>query len=101
MLQLQVKDMGRGKSLARRVCLRMLQNKGKVARICRDSCILRSLSKVMRHFNFRSFSWSIELKSNNNNNNNNNKNSMTRLELEAVLFPVRTNSTASIRAVHA
>ena len=46
------KDMARRSGLVNRLQLRMLQNQGKVAKICRDSCILNLLNKVTRHFHF-------------------------------------------------
>lgn len=46
------KDMARRSGLLNRLRLHMLQNQGKVAKICRDSCILNLLNKVIRHFDF-------------------------------------------------
>lgn len=46
------KDMARRSGLLNRLRLRMLQNQGKVAKICRDSCNLNLLNKVIRLFGF-------------------------------------------------
>jgi len=46
------KDMAHRSGLVNMLRLRMLQNQGKVAKICRDSCNLNLLNKVIRHFDF-------------------------------------------------
>lgn len=46
------KDMARRSGLLNRLRLHMLQNQGKVAKICRDSCNLNLLNKVIRPFGF-------------------------------------------------
>lgn len=46
------KNMARRSGLLNRLRLHMLQNQGKVAKICRDSCNLNLLNKVIRLFGF-------------------------------------------------
>jgi len=46
------KDMARRSGLVNSLRLRMLQNQGRVAKICRDSCNLNLLNKVITHFDF-------------------------------------------------
>lgn len=46
------KDMARRSGLVNRLRLRMLQNQGKVAKICWDNCSLNLLNNVIRHFDF-------------------------------------------------
>ena len=55
------KDMARRSGLLNRLRLRMLQNQGKVAKICRDSCKLNLLNKSDQAFWFRLFSWHFVL----------------------------------------